>query len=186
VRCPAATSPRKLLLRRPVRWCSPASARPVAAGCCTPCGRRGPRPTLAADFWLAAGVRASRGCAVGRTRISLMVMCRGRVTANAMTSAMSPAVMASCSYIFSAVCLAPGLVMWCGARARMSSATARVGRGAPIRHLRHGDLHAGPVRRRRPAARCVSCAGSCAPAAGSCSSSTCVPTIPRGRACRTG
>ena len=56
-------------------------------------------------------ITSNYGCAVGRTRISLMVIRRGRVTANAMTSAMSSAVMASFSYICWAACLAPGWLM---------------------------------------------------------------------------
>ena len=42
-------------------------------------------------------VRSQPGCAVGRSRISFSVIRRGRVTANAMTSATSSAVMASCA-----------------------------------------------------------------------------------------
>jgi hypothetical protein len=48
-----------------------------------------------------ASAEPSYVCALDRTRISLIVMRRGRVTANVITSAMSSAVMASFSYICS-------------------------------------------------------------------------------------
>ena len=56
-----------------------------------------PSPTPTPTASASPTPSAQPDCAVGRSRISFRVIRRGRVTANAMTSATSSAVMASCA-----------------------------------------------------------------------------------------